>query len=291
MAKAATAKKAVVAIDELKMGRLSVNLMGVSPLIVHRFATKAWRELLLPAKEKNAAERAASLKHDPLTEFREAMYINRSKDEPTLMHLPIGMFQKAIASAALDIPGAKKAQILRLVSISSTQVNLFGVPMLGMDMVRNSDMARTPDVRTRPYLPEWSVTLEIEYVSSLLQQQEIMNLINAAGIIVGIGDNRPQKGGSNGKFRVVYSDDKDLALVRKQARAAQEAAFRSPAFFNEEAAELYSWFVEEVARREKTLPSSKSDSVVLDQPKTLAAADAVAKRKRGGNGKARQVEA
>lgn len=271
MAKAAKSKS--LEINPIKMARARTFLLGTSPLIMHRFSSKSWRELLLPSLEKNKAERAESLKHDPLTEFRESCYRNRNPNEPTLVHFPSGAFSKAIAAAALDIPGATKSQMLRLVSLQSTQVNIYGVPMLGMDMVRNSDMARTPDVRTRSYFPEWCCEINIEYVSTLITQQQIFNLIGAAGLIVGLGDYRPQKGGQNGKFICVPEDDKNVQRIMKyQGRAAQEAALLNPSFFNEDTAELYGWFTAEVARREKTLPSAAQDGMPLEQPGTLAEA-------------------
>jgi hypothetical protein len=242
-------------IQPVVMGRIGVWLRGASPLIVHRYASKAWRELLMPSQKKNAAAKAANLKHDPLQEYQECLYINRDPSEPTLLHFPAGAFSKAMASAALDLPGASKSQILRLVNLSSLQVNLYGLPSLGMNMVRNSDMKHTPDVRTRAYLEEWAAFIEIEYVKSLIDQSQIFNLVGAAGLIVGVGDWRPQKGGQYGKFVNVPPDDPHLLEILKQKRKAQEAAFRAPTFFDQDSEELYEWFTAEVIRREKTLAS------------------------------------
>jgi hypothetical protein len=278
----APSKSKTLEIKPITMSRARVHLLGTSPLIMHRFSSKSWRELLLPSPEKNKAEKAESLKHDPLTEYRECCYRNRDPNEPTAVHFPSGAFSKAVAAAALDVPGATKSQMLRLVSISTTQVNIYGVPMLGMDMVRNSDMARTPDVRTRAFFPEWCCAVDVEYVSTLINQTQIFNLIGAAGVIVGLGDYRPQKGGQFGKFMAVAPDDPTLLRVMKQGRAIQEAALLNPSFFNEDSAELYGWFVDEVARREKVLPSSSQDGMPLDQPGSLAEANT--KRRRNGKG-------
>jgi hypothetical protein len=270
-------------IQQIRMGGVSVWIVGTTPLIMHRFATKAWHELLLPSQTKNRAERAETLKHDPLAEFRGCLYQNRSENEPTLVHFPSGAFSKAIAAAALDIPGASKSQMLRLVSISSEQVNVFGTPVLGMDMVRSSDMNKTPDVRTRPYFPEWACKLDIDYVSTLINQTQIFNLVGAAGLIVGLGDYRPQRGGVFGKFRIAAPDDPALLHILKQDRAVQVAAVREPSFYNDDSAELYSWYCEEVERREKVPPSSHNDGL----PQVMAKTVAEAKSKR--NGKAAQA--
>lgn len=249
-------QEATIEIMPITMGRITVHVLGTSPLIMHRFAKKAWEELLFPSGRMNAAEKADNLKHDPLTEYREGMYRNRDPKEPAAFHLPVLMFQKALAAAALDLPGASKAQILRLVSITSMQINLFGVPSMGMNMVRSSDMARTPDVRTRPFFTEWACSFEIEFTSSLLKQNQIVNLLAAAGVIVGVGDWRPQKGGPYGKFRIVDADDKDYRRVMKEGgRVAQLAAYEKPEAYDADTEELFSWFREEAKRREKVVPS------------------------------------
>lgn len=264
----------LIEIKKIEPDVVRCHILGASPMIMHRFAFKAWQELLLPSPKKNAAAKATDLKHDPLNEFRECVYRNRSDSEPTAVHYPAGAFSKALAAAALDLPGASKAQILRLVGVVSTQINVYGVPTLGMDMVRSSDMARTPDVRTRAYFSEWCCVIDISYIRSLIGRDQIINLLDAAGLIVGIGDYRPQKGGAFGRFAVVSPDNADLLRITKQqGRKAQEAALNNPAFFNEDSAELFTWFNEEVVRREKVVPSAKQSGKPKPQPKTLAAAN------------------
>lgn len=277
---AVKAKTSVIEIQKISMGRLTVNILGTTPMIMHRFGKKAQEELLFPKGRANAAEKAENLKHDPLTEFRETIYKNRDLKEPSFIHVPTDAFSKALANAALDMPGASKSQMLRLVSVTTTQINLFGIPQLGMDMTRSSDMARTPDVRTRAYFPEWACTLDIEYVSSLIKEGNVLNLLGAAGVIVGIGDWRPQKGGSFGKFTVVNADDPDFKrIIKTQGRVTQMAAYENPVCVNAETEELYTWFKHEAVKREKNVPSSKTTD-------TLASLTA---KKKSGNGKETNV--
>lgn len=249
--------EATIDIAPIKMGRITCHLLGVTPMIMHRFSFKSQGQLLFPKGRINAAEKAEHLKHDPLMEFRESIYRNRDSREPTAVHIPAMSFQKALAAAALDLPGASRAQILRLVSIVSTQVNLFGVPQLGMAMTRSSDIGRTPDVRTRAYFPRWCCQIEIEYVSTLLKPNQIVNLLAAAGMIVGIGDWRPQKGGPFGKYTVVDANDPTyLEIVKEGGRAAQLVAIDNPKAFCADTEELLAWFNQEAARRERIIPSA-----------------------------------
>lgn len=248
-----------IVVQEIEMVEIQFYVLGKTPLIMNRFNQKAWHELLLPSIKKNQAELEQSLKHDPVAEFRGAVYRNRDPKEQAAIHIPNGAFHGCIASAALDMPGATKAKIERLTRIADVNINLFGLPLLFMAMVRNSDPGHTPDVRTRPIFPEWACKVTVRYVKKILSERAIANLFGASGLIVGIGDWRGQKGGPYGAFTLVSENDADFRrIVKGQARAAQEKALANPICFDEDTEELLAWFHEEVARREQDVPSAPS---------------------------------
>lgn len=239
-----------VQMQPIKTRRIITHVVGTSPLIMHRFAFKAWQELLYPSAKKNAAERASSLKHNPIEEYQGCFYRNRDPKQPALFHLPNGMPHQSISAAALDMPGATRASMERWLQVVGLNINLFGVPQMFMAMVRNSDMNKTPDVRTRPIFPRWACSVELEYKVDPLTDQNVLNLFAAAGIIVGFGDWRPQKGGPYGKFRLCNADDKEYReVVKTEARTAQQHAFDHPSYFDPDTGELMAWFTAEVARR------------------------------------------
>lgn len=242
-----------VEVVPIEIQEITFRLLGVTPLICNRQSEKAKHSLLLPEPRKNKAQREQTLKHVPLDEFRASPYRNRDPSAPTLLHMPGGMFKKCLAQAAIDIPGASKAQVGRLVSLVSTQINLYGVPHLRADMVRQAGMTRTPDVRFRACLPEWAVEVTYSYVSSVITPNSIANLLAAAGMIVGVGDYRVEKGaGDFGKFRIVEESDDDWQrVVAEGGREVQEAAMLYPIFYDDEARELCEWFDDELERRRK----------------------------------------
>lgn len=245
------AEEQQIEIQEIEVDEVEMNFLGTSPMIMNRFASKAWRELLFPSVKQNRAGLEQSLKHDPPAEYRGALYVNRSEKEKTLFHVPSGAFHGALASVAIDIPGSAKAKIERLTKIVDLQINLYGVPSIFCAMVRNSDQNRTPDVRTRPIFPEWCGTIRFRYMRGILTEKTVVNLFGAAGKIIGIGDWRGQKGGPYGAYDVVGTNNADWnRIIKTQARVAQERAFKSPAYFDENTRELLEWFHEEVARRE-----------------------------------------
>lgn len=248
-------------IMEIHTRQVTFNIVGISPMIMHRFDQKAWRELLLPSQQKNRAEKAMSLKHDPIAEFRGALYMSRDPNSPTAIHVPGGSFHNALGQAAIDIPGAAKSEIKRLTTVVDETVHLYGLPLLGCHMVRNSGINGAPDVRTRPIFREWACQITFKFIADLVKEKQLAALMGAAGHIVGIGDWRGQKGGPYGRFRLCAENDPEFQrIVKHQARKPQLEAIEHPEFFDDDSGELLAWFFEEVERREKAATLAGSDT-------------------------------
>jgi len=252
----ATAKKkdegtTEIQIMQLNQGELRFYVVGNEPLIYNAMSEKARHELLLPSPRKNAAERAANLKHNPLEEYRASVYLNLDAKPKSHLAFPSSAFKKAMASAALDIPGAAKSQIGRLCWVPGERVAIYGVPRIFSTIVRSADMNRTPDVRTRAILPEWAAVFTVRFMTPLLREQTVFNLMAAAGFTQGIGDWRQQKGaGSYGTFRCTSGDDADLVRIMKDGgRAAQAEALENPEAHDDETERLLAWFDDELKRR------------------------------------------
>jgi hypothetical protein len=250
---------------EMKFGRVTFHLLGSTPLIYHSMAQKAWRELLKPKGRMTQADKANNLKHDPLKEFRDSVY-QLPGDGPTRLVFPSTNFKQAIADVALRVPGVKKTEIQQLVTVESDPsllrkgyVPIYGIPDLRMDIVRMADMNHTPDVRTRACLPHWATSITVRYAQPNLSGDAVAKLVQAAGMVMGLGDFRIGKGaGDHGQWEIVADDDpRFLAIKQAGGRAVQDAALDSPGFYDETAADLYTWFVSEMDKRdENTRPAS-----------------------------------
>jgi len=242
--------QAELVLEPVQVGTVRVALLGRSPFIANRLAEKARQQLLMPAPRKNAAARAAAPKHDPFTEYRSSPYTLTDPEAPTLLAVPATAIKGALMSAALDLPGASKAQIGRLLYVEGELLPLYGEPKLLMSIVRSADMNRTPDVRTRAILPEWATIATIRYVVPLLSQATVANLLLAAGLVAGIGDWRPEKGkGGYGSFEFANVDDPRVVRLLEQGRTVQQRAMAEPQPYNTETLELLSWFEDEFIRR------------------------------------------
>ncbi len=248
MAKPATT---TLSIKPMDTRQIEVNLIGQGGMYMNSMSAKAMRDLLLGGKKKTAAERASTLKHNPRTEFASSAYY-AAKDAPTMLGFPASGFKAAMAQAALVTDGIKKSDVQKLLYVVGDIAPIWGVPFLRMDVVRNSDINRTPDVRTRAFLPEFATTLTLRYTAPNFTQQSAVNLLVNAGIVCGIGDFRQEKGKGNfGLFRVVAADDPDLIRIKAEGdRAAQEAAMDAQTPYDQTTAELLDYFDSEVQARE-----------------------------------------
>jgi hypothetical protein len=172
------------------------------------------------------------------------------------VHVPNGAFKKAMAQAALDLPGATKAQIGRLVSITKPTVSLYGIPYLYMDIVRLAGINRVPDIRTRAAFPHWACEVTVGFISKLIRHTDVYNLFAAAGVLCGIGDGRTERGSrDNGQWIVVGKHDKEFkewkAIVAGGGRAKQIAAMERAEPLDEDSAELLTFYRAEMIKREQ----------------------------------------
>jgi hypothetical protein len=240
-----------IEVESLKTGCVTVWLKGRTPLICNRMAGKAMRELLVPRGKKGKAEREQSLKHDPISEYRNSMDLRDGKG-PTRIVFPAPAVKGAIASAALETKGTSKAQIGRLVWVEGFSCDLYGVPQLHMGVVRSADMNKTPDVRTRAILPQWCLSATIQYVKPQMNETTLFQLLSNGGIIIGIGDFRQEKGkGNYGQFELATEADcRDI--IKSGGMKAQDEAIKNPQCFDADTAELLAWFHAEIEKRGKS---------------------------------------
>jgi hypothetical protein len=232
-----------VHIVTVERGKAKFHILGTTPMLHNCLSSKARQELLLPSGRKTDADKKSTLKHSPLDEFKSSIYFN-NKAGPTLVQHLTSAFRGAMRSAALDLPGVSKAEIGRLMWVEGERVDIYGVPQIDMRIVRQAGMNRTPDVRSRCIMAEWACSITVSFTMPQLRVQSVANLLAAAGMYIGVGDGRNEKGAfSFGSFAIVDENDADyLRIVANGGRAVQEAAMENPESYNEETDELLTWF-------------------------------------------------
>lgn len=244
------AEPTTLIIDALKQGRVTMRIIGSTPMYYNAMSVKAKRSLLIGGGKKTASEKK-EIKHDPENEFRDSVY--KTRTGPTLLAFPAAGIKNGMATAALVTDGVKKTDVQRLIFLPQEKISIWGKPFLRMDVVRSADMNRTPDIRTRAFLPRWCAEIDIAFVTPNLSVHSIGSLLNNAGLVSGLGDFRQEKGkGSYGTFRLVSTEEDEALwedLTQNEAREVQEAALAEPETHDDETRELWAMLRQERMRR------------------------------------------
>lgn len=189
-----------IVIPQIDLSVLSLTLEGISPLICHRFGTKA-RAMML-AKQKGEAQQAKE-KKDPQKDFEESLYIENGK-----YVFPVTAFKKAAISACTSLGKTVLSKTLASQShhVLGTWTEIHGSkPVMREDIVRLQ--RTTADIRFRGEFHEWSVQVKILFNKRVITKDQIVNLYNLAGFAVGVGEWRPEKSGQSGMFKVVRASE------------------------------------------------------------------------------------
>ena len=248
--KAKAQGNAEIIIERLSVGEASVWIKGQTPLIYNAMSAKVKGDLLLPKGRKTAAEKATTLKHDPIEEYRASVYRRAGADGPSRLVFPATAFKNAAIGAVRHInAGVSMVQMKQLLWVSGDTVDVWGAPQIYMAVTRSADMNKTPDIRTRAILPEWCCLLRIKYVMPNMNDTSVARLLEAGGLLNGVGDFRQEKGkGNYGQFGIADKAD-CAAIIKAGGMAAQDAALESPECYDVETRELLAWYQDERARR------------------------------------------
>jgi hypothetical protein len=191
-------------LPEFKIETSIIQLVGDSPLIVHAWSHKAKEEMLNNQMKKAKQAREAK---DPWMDFCESMYwLDGMPTPPSRKHVESARFGfpaiafKAAAVRAANDAGMKMTEARRTFHIDADLVQIIGSPSMREDMVRLNQAKA--DIRYRGEFNPWRVDLEVKFNSHVISLEQIVNLFEIAGFGVGVGEWRPEKNGSFGRFHV-----------------------------------------------------------------------------------------
>lgn len=183
-----------IVVPPIERGTMKLTIRGVSPLLSHKFSDKNKDEML--SKQMKQAKQAKAAK-DPEADYKESIYYTRD-GKPGF---PASGIKKACVEACSFIDGITKVQARGALFIKGDVLPIRGDPTMHEAIVRLN--GRTADIRYRAEYPEgWEIDLEVLFNPRVISAESIVNLIENAGMSVGIGDWRPQKSGSFGMFEV-----------------------------------------------------------------------------------------
>ncbi len=195
-----------ITLEPMRLERMVVSIVGTDLYVPHRFAEKAKDAIRRKKLGERSRMREVAV---PEHEAEDATY----RLEDGTFGIPVSAFKGAIAGAAhrdLGIPRTIVNQGIRIYGDGrdhrdfTSLVRLHpneGDPRIREDVVRvGIDSA---DLRWRmSFGPGWFAHLQIEFDADKLTSQTIVVLLQRAGFGVGVGEWRPEKGGTWGTFEV-----------------------------------------------------------------------------------------
>lgn len=202
---------AVIEILPIDIRLAEIKLVGDTPLIVHKWSEKAKREIL--EKQMKVTKNKGKDAKSPVADFIDSLYwLEGEPKEKTEKG-----FGDAVGSARFGFPATAfkasavaagyRADVLKNKVIANGAfhilgefVEIYGIPHMREDMVRVG--MGTADIRFRGEFQSWETKFMIRYNASVMSLEQIVNLFNLGGFACGVGEWRPEKGGTNGMFHV-----------------------------------------------------------------------------------------
>lgn len=185
-----------IELPALQIEQITLMLIGDSPLIVHAWSEKAKRQML--EKQMMKATKGKEPK-DPEADYEACFYRT-----PTGAYgFPAIGVKSALVSACrfLDM---KMTEARGAFHIDLEMLTVIGEPRPREDMVRVG--VGTADIRYRPEFPQWQIPVPIKFNANAISAEQVANLVNTAGFAIGIGEWRPERNGSYGRFHVGSAD-------------------------------------------------------------------------------------
>lgn len=220
---AATKKIETVEIKPIEMNTVEVTLIGDTPLIMHAWSEKAKR-MMLEAQQGKSKGKKKEVKN-PVDDFIQSMYWldgmpnTAGKNEEDCEELftqaiqngarfgfPVTAFKQAAISAAYRMGWTKDKMSLRGVFFIESDFGdmaeiVSDTPEMREDMVKIG--MGTADIRYRGEFKNWRTTFRIKYnVNGQYSLENILNILNAGGMVCGVGEWRPERDGQFGMFHV-----------------------------------------------------------------------------------------
>ena len=199
----ATETTGTIELTRLQDAILEVPIIGLTPVIPHRWSEKARRTM--PGHPDGDAIKKSKNKRNPTAEAEACLYTLGKG-----IAMPATAFKAAMVGACrfFDKPTMVEAKQLVFVEGEGPQqlVPIGGEKELHEDLPRNAN--GNADLRYRYYVLGWSAVLRVRYVPSRISRESIIALVDASGR-GGVGDWRPSAPKSyTGTFGTYRVDDR-----------------------------------------------------------------------------------
>ncbi len=204
----------VIAIKPINLKTIRLRLIGTAPLKQARFGAKskqAMREKMEAGGTSAKGKKRESRDFD--ADFQEAQHISTEGW--------IGVPASALRNACIDVcrmVGFKMTFAKMSIFVMADGLDkLDGTPLIkiiGQAPERTEEIVRNQtgviDIRVRPMWRKWELDIIVQYDADQFTATDVVNLVDRAGVQIGIGEGRPFSKSSNGTglgtFRVATKD-------------------------------------------------------------------------------------
>lgn len=203
------ATDAQVSISRIGTETLRVPILGTAPLIVHKFSEKAKRQMLDAMQGRKTPKQSK----DPDADYESAFY--RLDDGG--YGFPVIAFKAASVGACRFFGKSMPMTLARQCIFFDAEFSkadgqklarIVGEPHMREDVVTVG--MKGHDLRYRPEFTEWSTSIDVTYVQSMLTRESVLSLIDAGGMGVGVGEWRPEKQGDFGTYAIDSTRDVEV---------------------------------------------------------------------------------
>lgn len=201
----AKTQEQVIKIQKPDEKYLVFTIIGDEPLNVHRLGKKLAEEFNLRDANKTIPKKGA---RDKQAEFLDSLYYidkdGKEVDTPkkilktTRFGFPASGVKKAMVSAGRNFKGIKMTELKGRFFVMGRFIEIEGKPEREEFWRRiggKGPGTGTPDIGVRAVFPKWQAKVHIRYLANMISGDSVGNLLAAAGISVGLGENRPEKSG------------------------------------------------------------------------------------------------
>ena len=209
--KAPKAKQsASIAILHLELQTFDVLVVGLTPLIMHKFSEKAKKAI--EDKQQQKAKQAKG-KRDPKGEYLAACYVmpgSEAGKKGCKYAIPSITLKAAMVAACRYVDGMPMTIARGAFQVLGEDQGLIPITFAGTQPVMREDAIRLPngnlDMRYRPEFKDWKVKVQIRINAAVISKEQVINLLSLSGFHCGIMELRPNSksgpGGENGMYAV-----------------------------------------------------------------------------------------
>lgn len=190
-----------VTIRAPNMGMVKIPIVGTSPLVVNQFSEKQKNAM---REKQEEGSRARKGRKRAAKNFEDACNAARYVSEAGWDGMPAAAFRSAMI-AACGVVGFKMTVARKSIFVvaegrdarSGTDlVRIHGKWHMDVRPERNAN--GNMDLRSRPMWNDWKITVTIQYDADVFLPEDIANLMQRAGIQIGVCEGRHDSRKSNG---------------------------------------------------------------------------------------------